>query len=175
VLYRRAVDQIARHRTGTRAEGGGHDAAGLVRAMRWDGPDGFWVSDDPGLVDVATVHAWMSGESYWARGRPLDVMARSIENSLVLGLYSASGTMAGFARFVTDYATFAWLCDVFVDAAHRGHGIGTFLVETAVGHPGVRDLHQVLKAEPGRSLYQRQGYTSLSGPERWRERLGGGR
>jgi GNAT superfamily N-acetyltransferase len=140
--------------------------------MRWDGQDGYWVSDDPSLIDVGAVHAWMSGESYWAAGRPFDVTVRSIENSLVLGLYAADGTQAGFARFVTDYATYAWLCDVFVADEYRGRGVGTFLVETAVGHPLVRDVRQTLMAEPGRSLYRRQGFTPLARPERWMERRG---
>jgi GNAT superfamily N-acetyltransferase len=99
-------------------------------------------------------------------------MARAVENSLVLGLYSAEGTQVGFARFVTDYATFAWLCDVFVDAAHRDRGLGAFLVDTAVGHPDVRGVRQILAAEPGRSLYARFGYRPLAHPERWMERPG---
>jgi GNAT superfamily N-acetyltransferase len=140
--------------------------------VRWEGSDGYWISDDTSLVDVARVHAWISGESYWAKGRPLAVMARSIENSLVLGLYSAEGTQVGFARFVTDYATFAWLCDVFVDATCREHGLGTFLVETAVSHPAMDQVRQVLMAEPGRSIYQHQGYLPLARPERWMERPG---
>jgi GNAT superfamily N-acetyltransferase len=140
--------------------------------MRWDGPDGYWVSDDRSLIDINAVHAWMSGESYWAAGRPFGVTVRSIENSLVLGLYAADGTQAGFARFVTDYATYAWLCDVFVATAHRGRGAGTFLVETAVGHPRVRDVRQTLMADPGRSIYRRQGFTALASPERWMERRG---
>jgi GNAT superfamily N-acetyltransferase len=140
--------------------------------MRWEGPDGYWASDDRSLIDVRKVHAWMSDESYWAKGRPFDVMARSIENSLVLGLYSAEGVQAGFARFVTDYATFAWLCDVFVDASQRSRELGTFLVETAVSHPDVRKVRQVLMAEPGRGIYRRQGYAPLARPERWMERPG---
>jgi GNAT superfamily N-acetyltransferase len=140
--------------------------------MRWEGPDGYWLSDDRSLVDVGRVHAWMCGESYWATGRPLEVMARSIENSLVLGLYSAEGAQVGFARYVTDYATFGWLCDVFVDAGHRGRGLGTFLVQTSVGHPDVRDVRQVLMAEPGRGIYRRQGFTPLGSTERWMERPG---
>jgi len=139
--------------------------------MRWDGPDGYWVSDDQSLVDVAAVHAWLSEEAYWALGRPFSVLARAIENSLVLGLYSADGTQAGFARYVTDFATFAWLCDVFVAAEHRGRGAGTFLVETAVNHPGLSGVRrQILAAEPGRSIYRRQGFTQLHSPERWMER-----
>ena len=133
--------------------------------MKWPGPDGYWASDERALIDLARVHAWISRESYWAEGRPRDAMARATENSLVLGLYAAAGTQVGFARFVTDYATFAWLCDVFVDAAHRGHGLGTFLVDTVVGHPDVRGVRQILAAEPGRSLYARFGYRTLARPE----------
>jgi len=140
--------------------------------MRWAGPDGYWASDERALIDLARVHAWISRESYWAEGRPRDAMARAVENSLVLGLYSADGTQVGFARFVTDYATFAWLCDVFIDAAHRDRGLGAFLVETAVGHPDVRGVRQILAAEPGRSLYARFGYRPLDRPERWMDRPG---
>ena len=140
--------------------------------MRWEGPDGYWVSDDTGLVDIGKVHAWMSEQSYWASGRPQQVMAFVIENSLVLGLYSAEGRQAGFARLVTDYATFGWLCDVFVDSGLRGGRLGTFLVETAVNHPAMRGVRQVLMAEPGRSIYRRQGFTELASPERWMERPG---
>lgn len=140
--------------------------------MKWPGPDGYWVSDERALIDLERVHAWISDESYWAAGRPRDAMDQAIANSLVLGLYSAEGTQVGFARFVTDYATFAWLCDVFVDSAHRGSRLGTFLVDTAIGHPQVRDVRQVLAAEPGRSLYARFGYHKLARPERWMERQG---
>jgi GNAT superfamily N-acetyltransferase len=138
--------------------------------VRWEGPGGYWVSDDSSLVDVDLVHSWMSLESYWANGRPHEVMAKSIEHSLVLGLYAAGGEQAGFARLVTDRATFAWLCDVFVAAAHRGNGVGSFLVQTAVGHPEVAGIRQLLMATPGRSLYRRHGFGELLSPERWMER-----
>jgi GNAT superfamily N-acetyltransferase len=130
------------------------------------------VSDDRSLVDLDRVHQWISGESYWAAGRPRDVMARSIENSLVLGLYAPDGSQVGFARHVTDRATFAWLCDVFVDAGHRGNGVGSFLVRTAIDHPDVAGIRQVLAATPGRSLYRRHGFGELVHPERWMERQG---
>jgi GNAT superfamily N-acetyltransferase len=138
--------------------------------MRWQGPDGYWASDDAALVDIKRVHKWMSAESYWAAGRPYEVMARAVENSLVVGLYTADGEQAGFARFVTDHATFGWLCDVFIDAAHRGHGLGSFLVRTAVDHPSVRDLRQVLATAPERTIYRREGFVDLSHPDRWQER-----
>ena len=88
-------------------------------------------------------------------------MAQAIRNSLSVGLYSAEGKQVGYARFVTDYATYAWLCDVFVDSAVRGSRLGTFLVETAVSHPDMRGVRQVLMADPGRSLYERFGYRPL--------------
>ena len=140
--------------------------------MRWTGPDGYWASDERALIDLSRVQAWIGGESYWAEGRPPEVMARAVENSLVIGLYSAEGTQVGFARFVTDCATFGWLCDVFVDSAHRGHRLGTFLVETTVDHPDVRGIRQILATEPGRSLYDRFGFGPLARPERWMERPG---
>jgi GNAT superfamily N-acetyltransferase len=138
--------------------------------MRWDGPDGYWVSDDRELVDLELVHGWISREAYWALGRPREVMARAIENSLVFGLYRADGGQAGFARMVTDCATFAWLCDVFVAEADRGEGVGSFLVRTAVDHPSVADVRQVLATMPSRTLYRRHGFTELASPDRWMER-----
>jgi GNAT superfamily N-acetyltransferase len=140
--------------------------------VRWEGPEGYWVSDDPGLVDVARVHEWISRESYWARGRTREVMARAIENSLVFGLYDAAGSQVGFARTVTDYATFAWLCDVFIDPGHRDRGLGSFLVEAATGHPQLHGVRQLLMATPGRALYRRAGFGALVSPERWMERPG---
>jgi len=138
--------------------------------MRVDGPGGYWLSDDPALLNVAQLHAWMSHEAYWARGRSYETMARAIEYSLSVGLYAPDGTMAGYARLVTDRATFAWLCDVFVDDAHRGQGLGSFLVAQTVGHPDVAEVRQYLKADPGRSLYRRFGYVDLTAAERWMER-----
>lgn len=114
----------------------------------------------------------MSTQSYWAAGRPYETTVRAIENSVSLGLYAPDGTQAGYSRLVTDRATFAWLCDVFVDSEHRGRGLGSFLVDQTVGHPEVTAIRQVLMADPGRSLYRRHGYGPLDRPERWMERRG---
>jgi GNAT superfamily N-acetyltransferase len=141
--------------------------------VRVSGPDGYWVSDDPSLIDLAQVHDWISRQSYWAAGQAYDVTVHSVQHSLVLGLYAADGSQAGFARLVTDQATFAWLCDVFVDSAHRGGGLGAFLVAQATGHPAVAGIRQVLMAEPGRTLYRRLGFGPLARTERWMERPGG--
>ena len=142
--------------------------------MRQGGPSGYWVSDDPTLLDVDRVFHWISDESYWAKGRPYDAMLRAIENSLVFGLYAADGSQAGFARYVTDRATFAWLCDVFIDPEHRGHGLGSFLTEVATSHPEVASLRQVLSTAPERTLYRQFGFGNLRTPERWQERPAAG-
>ena len=139
--------------------------------MRWDGPDGYWVSDDPALVDTARVHLWLSTLSYWAQGRSFEVVARSIAGSLPLGLYGPDGTQAGFCRWVTDYATFAWLADVFVDPSLRGSGLGKFVVQIATGHPAVQDLPlQLLGTRDAHGLYRQYGFVDVPEPQRWMER-----
>jgi GNAT superfamily N-acetyltransferase len=143
----------------------------LTVAWTSAGPGGYWVSDDKALLDTERVHGWMSRESYWAAGRTREVTECSVEHSLCVGLYAPDGgDQVGFARVVTDYATFCWLCDVFVDAAHRGSGLGTFLVQAALGHPQVAGLRTLLMAAPERSLYRRLGFGALIRPERWMER-----
>jgi len=139
----------------------------------WNGPDGYWVSDDADLLDVPRVHEWLSTLSYWARSRPRGTTEKAIAHSLNLGLYGAGGSQVGFCRWVTDGATFAWLCDVFVESAHQGRGLGSFLVEAAINHPALGGVRQVLAAKPGRTLYARQGFAPLAHPERWMERSAG--
>ncbi|HUY98127.1 MAG TPA: GNAT family N-acetyltransferase [Verrucomicrobiae bacterium] len=152
-------------RAGTLPEG--------VRSVRWEGPDGYWASDDRRLVDRAWVHAWLTQEAYWALGRPYAVVDRSIDHSLVIGLYAPSGEQVGFARWVTDFATFGWLSDVFVSTAHQGDGLGSFLVQAAISHPAIRDARLVLATAPVRTLYRRHGFEPLQSPERWMERRPG--
>jgi GNAT superfamily N-acetyltransferase len=147
----------------------------LTVAWTEAGPGGYRVSDDKALLDTDLVHRWMSEESYWAAGRTRAATERSIEHSLCVGLYAPDGGgQAGFARVVTDYATFSWLCDVFVEAAHRGSGAGTFLVRATLDHPEVAGLRTVLMAAPERSLYRRLGFGGLVSPERWMERPSAG-
>jgi len=128
------------------------------------------VSDDRSLVNLARVHEWLSTESYWAAGRSFEVVARSVEESLTLGLYGPDDVQVGICRWVTDCSTFAWLCDVFVDTAVRGTGLGTFLVATATAHADVRGLRQVLGTRDAHELYRRFGFGSLGSPDRWMER-----
>lgn len=136
---------------------------------RWEGPDGYTVDDDPSRLDLGFIHHWLSTESYWAQGRPLEVTERAVRASLNLGLYDRDGAQAGFCRWVTDQATFGWLCDVFVDGAHRGHQLGVFLVRCAVEHPAVRELRCVLGTKDAHELYRRFGFNELLAPERFME------
>jgi GNAT superfamily N-acetyltransferase len=135
----------------------------------WNGPDGYWASDDPTLIDVDRVHGWLSTLSYWAENRPRPITERALARSLNLGLYDADGTQAGFCRWVTDGATFAWLCDVFIDPAHRGHGLGVFLVRVATGHPDVHGLRMLLGTKDAHGLYRKFGFAAPGHPERLME------
>lgn len=132
----------------------------------------FVISDDKSRLDLALIHHWLDTSSYWAKGRSLEVVSRSIEHSFCLGAYDASGAQLGFVRIVTDYATFAWLCDVFVLEAARGRGIGKRLVEEAVAHPKLGGLRRFLLAtRDAHELYRRHGgFTPLAAPDRWMEK-----
>jgi len=106
--------------------------------------DGYAISDEPERFQLRRAHGWISRESYWAEGVPFEVLAKAVQNSLTAGAYAPSGEMAAMARVVTDRATFGWVCDVFVDEAHRGRGLGKRLVGYLKEHPdlqGLRRLH----------------------------------
>jgi GNAT superfamily N-acetyltransferase len=127
----------------------------------------YVISTDPARLDLDTIHAYLSEEAYWSPGVPREVVERSIEHSLNFGLY-LGGVQAGFARVVSDYATFAWLADVFVLPEHRGAGLGKWLVETAVSHPELRGLRRwVLATGDAHELYTRFGFRSAAGDPRF--------
>ena len=129
----------------------------------------YRISTDPSRLDLATIHGFLAGRSYWAAGRPAEVVRRSIENSLAFGLYRGD-EQVGFARVITDYATFAWLADVFVLEAERGRGLGKWLVETVLAHPQLAGLRRwVLATKDAHELYRRFGFAELLRPERWME------
>jgi GNAT superfamily N-acetyltransferase len=127
----------------------------------------YRVSTDPALLDVDLVHRFLSEESYWAKGRSREVVERSIEHSLNFGAY-LDGGQVGFARVVTDRATFAWLADVFVVHEHRGHGVGKLLVEAALGHPELLGISRwLLGTADAHELYRRYGFRELQRVERF--------
>ncbi len=128
----------------------------------------YRISTDPALLDIGVIHEWLSTQSYWAQGRSYEVVAQAIAHSLCFGVYRGS-EQAGFARVVTDYATFGWLCDVFILDAHRGQGLGTWLVETVVAHPQLAEMRLlILATRDAHTLYARHGdFVPLEQADRW--------
>lgn len=130
-------------------------------------PQGYEVSTDPARIDLDYVHRYLSQQSYWAGAIPRDVVARSIANALSFGLYGPDGAQVGFARIITDRATFAWLADVFIDPAQQGLGLGKALMDAVVAHPDLQDLRRfMLVTADAHSLYERYGFTAVENPER---------
>ena len=137
--------------------------------MEWK-RDGLTISTDPARLDRDAIHEFLRG-SYWAKGIPREIVDRSIDNSLCFGLYDGN-RLVGFARVITDSATFAYLSDVFVLESHRGRGLGTWFMETVLSHPDLQNLRRwMLATADAHGLYRRVGFTALSKPERIMEKL----
>ena len=130
--------------------------------------EGYAISTDPDRLESAAVHRLLSEHAYWAQGRSLETVAASLSASLNFGAFAPDGTLAGFSRIVTDYATFAWLCDVVVHPDHRGLGLGKALVEAVVTHPRLLGLRRIILATgDAEGLYAKYGFKPLDGPELW--------
>jgi GNAT superfamily N-acetyltransferase len=130
----------------------------------------FSISTDRDRLDIGVIHTFLTIDSYWGQGRAVETVKRSIENSLSFGLYHGQQQI-GFARVVTDYATFAWLADVFVLEAYRGQGLGKWLIEVIISHPELQKFRRwVLATKDAHELYRRFGFIGLKRPERWMER-----
>lgn len=131
----------------------------------WSAPAGYMVSTDPVRLDVDRIHRFLS-TAYWSTGIPRDVVQRSIANSLPFGLYAPSGQQAGFARVVTDRATYAYLGDVYVETAHRGRGLGKYLVSCVLAHPELQGLRRwALATADAHGLYARHGFRAPANPD----------
>lgn len=120
--------------------------------------DGYVISTDPGRLDHEAVWQFLR-TAYWSPGIARERVELAIANSLVFGLYAPDGSVAGFARMVSDGAGFAWLADVFVLEEHRGRGLGKWLVGTAVAHPALHGSRIVLATRDAHGLYERFGFT----------------
>ena len=133
-------------------------------------PTGVRISTDPADVDLDWVHAALSERAYWALGRSREVVEHSIRSSICFGAYEGD-RQVGFARVVTDEATFGWVCDVFVEEAWRGRGVGVRLVEAIASDPRLDGLRLVLATRDAGDLYRTHGgFQPLANPERWMER-----
>jgi GNAT superfamily N-acetyltransferase len=125
------------------------------------------VSTDATLLDLDTVHRWLSTDAYWALGRPREVVEAAVAGSVNFGAYDGD-VLVGYARVVTDRATFAWLCDVYVDPAHRGEGVGTALLEAVTAELSAWQVGRaVLCTTDAHGLYERFGFKPPEQPERW--------
>jgi len=129
----------------------------------------YEISADPARLDVPRIHRWLSTDAYWALGRTLAKQEAAIAGSLNFGAYQEeSGEQHAYARVVTDHATFAWLCDVYVTPEARGRGLGTSLVTAARDHLAPFGLRRILLAtHDAHGVYARIGFEPLADPAKW--------
>lgn len=134
--------------------------------------DELFISDDPALVDLDIVHGFLV-TSYWSPGIPREIVERAIEHSMVFGVYADTPSLPaqiGFARVVTDRATFAYLADVFILEPHRGRGLSKWLMETILTHPHLRGLRRIcLMTRDAQGLYTQFGFRPMPDPSRYLE------
>ena len=146
----------------------------------------FLISTDPARLDLDVIHEFLTN-CYWAKGIPREVVALSVEHSLCFGVYDGIGektprlakgarhgapefAQVGFARVVSDFATVAYLGDVFVLESHRGHGLGKWLMECIMRHPALQNLRRwILLTRDAHGLYSQFGFTPVKAPERYME------
>lgn len=130
--------------------------------------DDYLISTDPARLDVAAIHGYLT-RSYWCAGIPREVVERSIRHSLCFGLYR-NDAQVGLARVITDRATYAYLCDVYILEDHRGHGLGKWLMETVLSHPWLQGLRRfMLATRDAHGLYEQFGFRPLAEPQRHME------
>lgn len=132
--------------------------------------DEFLISTDRSRLDVDAIQHFLENDSYWARTRTLEQTQTAIENSICFGVYHDERQI-GFARVVSDHATFAYLGDVYVIGEYRGRGLSKWLMEVIVAHPQLQGLRRwVLATRDAHTLYEKFGFHELVHPERWMER-----
>lgn len=130
---------------------------------------GYSISSNPKEMDLSVIHGYLSN-SYWAKGIPWDVMEKAVKNSLCFGVFTSTGDQVAFARMITDYATFAYLADVFVLQEHRGKGLSKRLLKTIIEYPDLQGLRRMLLAtRDAHGLYQQFGFTPLNSPDLFME------
>lgn len=126
--------------------------------------NGFLISADNKQLSIETVCRFLA-QSHWAKNRKKETIVKSIENSLCYGIYK-EGKQLGFARVVTDYSTFAYLCDVYIDENHRGLGLSKWLMECVMNHPDLQSLRRfTLATKDAHGLYAKFGFKAFSGEE----------
>jgi GNAT superfamily N-acetyltransferase len=133
--------------------------------MNWT-RDAYSISDEPERLQLEVILEYLA-RAYWSNQRPRAVIQRSLEHSLCFGVYE-NQTQIGFARVVTDHATFAYLADVFILETHQGHGLGKWLVQTILEHPDLQGLRRwILATRDAHGLYAQFGFAALENPDRY--------
>jgi len=131
--------------------------------------NGFYISTDKSLLNFDVIYNYLDKDSYWAKGIPVEKLRNAIENSFCFGVYYDK-TQAGFARIITDKATFAYICDVFILPEFRGKGLSKWLIQTITRHPDLQGLRRwSLATLDAHGLYAQFGFTEITHPERWME------
>jgi GNAT superfamily N-acetyltransferase len=134
--------------------------------------DEYLISTDPARLDIEVIYNYLHHTAYWSQGRPRDVIEKSIAHSENFGVYHGDA-LVGYARVITDYATFAYLCDVFILPHAQGRGLGKWLMETILAHPELQGLrYWYLRTRDAHGLYKQFGFTELRDPTRSMERPG---
>jgi GNAT superfamily N-acetyltransferase len=129
----------------------------------------FVISTSRERLNVDVVHEFLTN-CYWAKGIPREVVARSIEHALCFGIYDEDGAQVGFARVISDFATIAYVGDVFVLETHRGRGLGKWLMQCITEHPALQNLRRwILTTRDAHGLYSQFGFTPVKAPERFME------
>lgn len=135
--------------------------------MEWK-QDNYIISDDDAILNIDTICDFLS-QAYWAKKRPRDLIERSLQHSLNFGLYDCKQQI-GFARVVTDYSTFAYLCDVFIHEDYRGRALGKWMMECILSHPELQGLKRwCLLTKDAHGLYKQFGFRELEDPSKWME------
>src|ERR1700723_1404517 len=130
----------------------------------------FLVSTQRARLDLDVIYGYLTN-SYWAKGIPRETVARSIDHALCFGVYDGNGAQVGFARVISDFATIAYVGDVFVLESHRGRGLSKWLMECITQHPALQNLGRwILTTRDAHGLYAQVGFTPVKSPERYMER-----
>lgn len=139
--------------------------------MKWDLSGGYRIDDDPGCIDGDLLFRWLSTDAYWwTSGLKREVLDKALLGSINLSVLFGEGDFVGFGRLVTDRATFAYLCDVYIDQHHRGRGLGKHIARLAVNHPEVSTCRRVMLAtRDAHAVYETAGFVPLANPERFME------
>ncbi|WP_223826548.1 GNAT family N-acetyltransferase [Flagellimonas sp. S3867] len=119
-------------------------------------------------MDIPLIHQYLSQQSYWAKGRSVELVEKSIDNSLCFGVFDENENQIAFARIATDFVVFAWLMDVFVKESHKGIGVGKLLMDAIVYHPDLTPVKGIgLRTNDAHNFYRKYGFDSIPDPETW--------